>query len=52
MEFLEWWFTTHWFWSTLLTPMLCFAWACFKGLIARGIVSFLLAFIFVGNSSR
>lgn len=42
-EFLSWWFTEHWFWSTVLTPWLCFAWACWKGLFWRGVMAFLLA---------
>jgi len=44
-DFLTWWFEKHWFWSTLLTPGVCFAWACWKGLVARAIV----AFIFMGG---
>lgn len=52
MDFIAWWFEEHWFWSTLLTPMFTFAWACFKGLFWRGVVSFLLAFVFIGSTQR
>ena len=52
MDFITWWFDEHWFWSTLLTPMITFAWCVFKGEVLRGVVAFLLAFVFVGNSSR
>lgn len=49
MEFIEWWFAKHWFWSTLLTPGMCFAFACFKGLTVRAIVAL---FWLIGASSR
>lgn len=53
MDFISWWFEEHWFWSTLLTPAMTFAWCCFKGLFWRGVVSFLLAgFITVSSTSR
>jgi len=47
MEFLEWWFTQHYIWSTLLTPKLTFIWAIYKSLMVRGTVAFFLAFITV-----
>jgi hypothetical protein len=42
MEFIEWWFTKHWIASTFFTPAMTLAWACYKGLVVRGIVAFLL----------
>lgn len=41
-DFLTWWIEKHWFWSTVLTPGITFAWACYKGLFWRGVVSLLL----------
>ncbi len=53
MDFVSWWFGEHWFWSTLLTPALTFAWCCYKGLVVRGIIAFFLAgFITIGLSSK
>ena len=40
-SFIKWWFVDHWFWSTLITPQITFAYACWKGLVIRAIVSFL-----------
>jgi hypothetical protein len=42
MEFLEWWFTEHYIWSTLLTSKFTFIWAIYKGLVIRGAVAFIL----------
>ncbi len=50
-DFLGWWFGEHWFWSTVLTPALSFAWCCWKGLVLRGIVSFVLAFVTIGGGT-
>ena len=45
--FIDWWFGRHWFWSTILTPEIVFAWACWKGLAMRAIA----AFIMLGGST-
>lgn len=43
MDFVNWWFGEHWFWSTALTPAVTFAWCIFKGEVLRGVIAFLLA---------
>lgn len=42
-DFITWWFEEHWFWSTIITAPLAFAWCCYKGLVLRGIMAFLLS---------
>jgi hypothetical protein len=44
MDFITWWFDSHYIVSTLLTPGFTFAWCIFyKASIFRLIISFLLA---------
>lgn len=52
MDFINWWFGEHWFWSTIITPHLCFAWCCFKGLFWRGVVAFILSGFIVFSFSK
>lgn len=51
MEFITWWFDTHYIASTLFTPALTLAWCCYKGLLLRGIIVFILSvgFAFKGE---
>ena len=51
-DFILWWFDNHWFWSTLLTPAITFAWCVFKGEVIRGIFAFLLAGFITFNYTR
>lgn len=52
-NFIEWWFENHWFWSTILTPAITFAWCVFKGEVVRGIIAFLFAgFITLGGTEE
>lgn len=44
MTFIEWWFSEHWFWSTVLTAPITFAWCVFKGEVVRGVIAFVIAF--------
>jgi len=48
MEFIEWWFDTHYIASTIFTPALSFAWACWKGLLLRGVAAVLCGGLSVG----
>lgn len=47
MEFLTWWFDSHYIISTIFTPGLTLAWCMFKEIVGRGIVAFLLWIIFL-----
>ena len=42
MDFINWWFDKHYIWSTILTPAITLAWCCYKGIVGRGIIDFLL----------
>ena len=42
MEFLSWWFDTHYIVSTLMTPGLTVAWAAWRDLDARFWVAFVV----------
>ena len=52
MDFISWWFDKHWFWSTLLTPTLTFAWCIFKGEVIRGVIAFFLSGILTFKVTR
>ena len=41
VDFLSWWIEKHYIWSTILTPQITLAWALYKGLWIRGIMSVL-----------
>ena len=44
MEFITWWFGTHYIASTIFTPGLTFAWCIFaKASLIRLVISFMLA---------
>lgn len=50
MDFINWWFDTHYLWSTLLTPAMTIAWCCFKGdMVWRMIVAI---FLYLAYNSR
>ena len=42
MEFITWWFDSHYIVSTIFTPGMALAWCVYKGLVFRGIVAFLI----------
>jgi len=53
MDFVTWWFDTHYIWSTILTPWLTFIWCIFKGSFWRGVVAFIfsrVSFSFTRNT--
>jgi hypothetical protein len=41
-NFIQWWFDTHFIASTIFTPAMTLGWCFYKGLVARGIIAFLL----------
>lgn len=49
MEFITWWFETHYIASTLFTPGLTLAWCIFKGLFWRGVVACVVWMLITGN---
>lgn len=45
-DFITWLFDKHYIASTIFLPWFTFFWCCYKGLVIRGIVAFLLGWLF------